>query len=178
MWIPSHVGVMSNERADRLAGEAAHGGTEFATPVRPSDFRPLSRSRMLDGWQCGWSGGAMGRCIYSILLSVSLVPWFRRFDSSRCVVTSINRMMSNHSCLRSNLGRIDIVENLLCICLRDNETIDHVMWSCERYDSERRQLWNDLRITGTARPRGARRGGRRSGTCWAVGIGGDCCSFP
>jgi ribonuclease HI len=78
MWIPSHVGVMGNERADHLAGEAARGGTVFAAPVRP-----LSRARMLDGWQCGWSGGDMGRYTYSILPSVSLVPWFRRFDSSQ-----------------------------------------------------------------------------------------------
>jgi hypothetical protein len=141
---------MGNERADRLAGEAAPGGTEFASPVQLFDFRPLSRARMLDGWQCGWSGGVMGRYTYSILPSISLVPWFRRFDSNRCVVTSMNRTMSNHSCLRSHLGRINIVEHLLCVCLRDYETRDNVMWSCERYDSERRHLWNDLRVTGTA----------------------------
>jgi ribonuclease HI len=52
IWIPSHVRVMGNERADRLATEAVQGDTEFATPVQPSDFRPLSRARMLDGWQC------------------------------------------------------------------------------------------------------------------------------
>jgi hypothetical protein len=144
MWIPSHVGVMGNERADRLAGEAVQGGTEFAAPVRPSDFQPLSRARLLDGWHCGRSGGRMGRYTYSILPSVSLVPWFKRFDSSRYVVTSMHMMMANHSCLRNRLGRINIVENPSCVCLG---TIDHIMWSCERYDSERYQLWNDLRVT-------------------------------
>jgi hypothetical protein len=33
--IPFHVGVMGNER---LVGEAVWGDTEFAAPVRPSDF--------------------------------------------------------------------------------------------------------------------------------------------
>jgi hypothetical protein len=28
-------------------------------------------------------------------------------------------MMSNHSCLRSHLGRINIVKNLLCVCFGD-----------------------------------------------------------
>jgi hypothetical protein len=71
MWIPSHVCVMVNERADRLIGEAVQGDTEFAAPVHPSDFRPLSRVRMLDGWQCSWSKGGMGKYTYSILPSVS-----------------------------------------------------------------------------------------------------------
>jgi hypothetical protein len=74
----------------------------------------------------------MGRYTYAILPSVSLVPWFRRFNSNQCVITSINRMMSNHSCLRIHFGRINIVENLLCVCLGDFETIYHVMWICER----------------------------------------------
>jgi hypothetical protein len=52
MWIPSHVDMMSNERADYLAGEAVQGDMEFAAPVRPSEFRPLSRVSMLDSWQC------------------------------------------------------------------------------------------------------------------------------
>jgi hypothetical protein len=68
MWIPSHVGVMGNERVDHLAGEPVQGVTEFAAPVQPSDFRPLSRVRMLDGWQCSWSEGGMGRYAYSICL--------------------------------------------------------------------------------------------------------------
>jgi hypothetical protein len=114
MWVPSHVGVMGNKRAERLAGEAVQGDTEFAAPVRPSDFRPVSEVRMLDSWQCSWSEGGMGRYTYLILPSVSLVSCFRRFDSNRCVVTSMNR-------------RKNIVENLLCVCLGDYETIDRVI---------------------------------------------------
>jgi hypothetical protein len=97
MCIPSDVGVMGNEQADRLAGEAIQGNTEFAAPVRLSDFRPLSRVRMLDGWQCSWSEDEMGRYTYSILSSISLVSWYKHFNSNRCVVTSMNRVMSSQA---------------------------------------------------------------------------------
>jgi hypothetical protein len=127
VWDSNYVDSVScrcdgNERMNRLASEAVQGDTEFVAFVWPSDFRPLSRVRMLDSWQCSWSEVGMGRYTCSILPLVSLVPWFRRFDSNRCVVTSMNRMMSNHSCLRCHLGRINIVESLLCICLEDDRS--------------------------------------------------------
>jgi hypothetical protein len=54
MWIPSHVGVRGNERADLLAGDAVENGMELHAPARPSDVLPLSRVRVLEGWQNGW----------------------------------------------------------------------------------------------------------------------------
>jgi hypothetical protein len=48
MGFISPVGVMGNERADRLAGKAVQGDMKFIASVRPSDFRPLSRVRILE----------------------------------------------------------------------------------------------------------------------------------
>jgi hypothetical protein len=58
------------------------------------------------------------RYAYSIWPVVSFLPWFRRFDGDLVVIAMINRMMANHSCLRSHLGRIG--DN------RQYEKIDHV----------------------------------------------------
>jgi hypothetical protein len=46
--------VRGNERADKLAGDAVENAIEWHAPVRPSDFLPLSRVRLLKGWQSGW----------------------------------------------------------------------------------------------------------------------------
>jgi hypothetical protein len=77
------------------------------------------------------------------------MPWFRRFDVDRVIISMINRMMANHSCLRSHLGRLGIMESPICVCSRDYETVDHELWGCERFDNERPQLWIDLRLTDT-----------------------------
>jgi hypothetical protein len=106
IWIPSHVGIRVNKRADQLAGDTVENGIEWHAPVRPSDFLPLPRVRLLECWQSGWDGGDMGRYAYSIWPVVLFMPWFRRFDSDRVIITMINRMMANHSCLRNHLGQI------------------------------------------------------------------------
>jgi hypothetical protein len=58
-------------------------GIELHAPVRPSDFLPLSRVRLLEGWQSGWDGNDMGKYAYSIWPVVSFMPWVRRFDGDR-----------------------------------------------------------------------------------------------
>jgi hypothetical protein len=91
-------------------------------PIRPADFLPLSRVRLLEDWQSDWDGSDMGRYAYSVWPVVSFMPWFKRFDGDRVIISMINRMMANHSCLRSHLGRIGIVESSMYVCFV--ETID------------------------------------------------------
>jgi hypothetical protein len=53
MWISSHVGIRGNERADQLADDAVKNDLEWHPPVRPSEYLPLSRIMLLEGWQSG-----------------------------------------------------------------------------------------------------------------------------
>jgi hypothetical protein len=101
--IPSNVRVTGNERADQLAGDTVENGIEWHVPARSSYFLPLSRVRLLKGWQSDWDSSDMGRYAYSIWPVVSLMPWFRRFDGDRVMISMINRMIANHSCLGSHV---------------------------------------------------------------------------
>jgi hypothetical protein len=65
----------------------------------------------------------MGRYAYSIWPVVSFLPWFKRFDGDRVIISMINRLMANHSCLKSHLGLgigigigIGIVKSPMCVC--------------------------------------------------------------
>jgi hypothetical protein len=48
--------------------------------------------------------------------------------------------MSGHSSVRSHLDRFRTVEDTMCVCLKDYETVDHLIWHCERFWSERHRL--------------------------------------
>jgi hypothetical protein len=41
------VGVRGNERADQLAGDAVENGIKWHAPVRPSNFLPLFRVKVV-----------------------------------------------------------------------------------------------------------------------------------
>jgi hypothetical protein len=52
--------------------------------------------------------------------------------------------MSGLCAARSHLSRFRIVEEATCMCLKDYETVDHLIWHCDRFKTEIRRLNNAL----------------------------------
>jgi hypothetical protein len=56
----------------------------------------------------------------------------------------VSRITSGHCAARSHLIRYRIVEEAMCECLKDYETVDHLIRHCERFETERRRLTDAL----------------------------------
>jgi ribonuclease HI len=143
-WVPSHVGIGGNERVDQIAKIAASGAEFLETAPHSFDYVPLAKKRVLGEWQDRWDRSDMGRYAHSIFPTIPKKPWFTKLEAERHVITTINRMISNHTCLGTHLHRIGIRENQLCPCGEDYETLDHVLWACARYRAERRNMVSEL----------------------------------
>jgi hypothetical protein len=52
--------------------------------------------------------------------------------------------MSGHCTAQSHLSRFRIFEEAICVCLRNYETVDHLIRHCERSETERRRLTDAL----------------------------------
>jgi hypothetical protein len=64
---------------------------------------------------------------------MTLRPWFEGQKEERSFVCTVSRVLSGHCSVRSHLGRFRIVEDLMCVCAGDYETVDHFIWHCERF---------------------------------------------
>jgi hypothetical protein len=56
----------------------------------------------------------------------------------------VSRVLSGHCSVRSHLGRFRIVEDLMCVCTGEYETVGHLVWHCERFRLERHRLIDAL----------------------------------
>jgi hypothetical protein len=124
MLIPSHVGFEGNEIVDELARHATLSGAVFDTPLPLVDYQGLARSVLQR--ECRESGTLLtGRFAHSIIPRVSLRLWFEGQRENRKFVSTGSRLMSGHCAARSHLSRFRIVEEVMCVCFKDYETMDN-----------------------------------------------------
>jgi hypothetical protein len=108
------------------------------------DFQGLTRSVLATEWQGKWNAADTGRFAHSIHPKVSLRPWFEDQTEDMGFVSNLSRKVSGHCAARLHLSRFRIVEEEMCVCLKDYETVDQLICDCERFETERRRLTDAL----------------------------------
>jgi hypothetical protein len=119
-------------------------GSIFDRPLPSSDFQSLARPALMRTWQGKWGSANTGRFAHSIFPNVTLQPWLEGQKEERSFVCTVSRVLSGHCSVRSYLGRFLIVEDLMCVCAGDYETMDHLIWHSERFRLERHRLIDAL----------------------------------
>jgi hypothetical protein len=53
-----------------------------------------------------------------------------------------------HCGVRADQNRFGIVDGSMCVCLEDHETVDHIIWKCSHFSSQRACLIQMLLLSG------------------------------
>ena len=123
-FVPAHVGLTGNEKADRLA-KIGSQAPQTQNPVTYREAKTLLHSRYSGDWKKYNSG-----------YEAHLDPIWRL---ERAHQTTIFRLRAGHCGLSAHLRRIGILDTSLCECGQADQTPDHVLQSCPNC-AERRQL--------------------------------------
>ncbi|CAK1589381.1 unnamed protein product [Parnassius mnemosyne] len=145
-WIKAHAGLEGNERADRLAKEAAKN-----SKVRPDyDLCPVSfvkrsiRMATLDEWNQRYQTGETGK-ITKLFFPDAKVAYriIRKFEAS----SETTQVMTGHGGFSEYLHRFKCKENPSCICDPDaEETVPHILLDCPAYAAERLKIENEIEL--------------------------------
>ena len=136
-WVPSHVGIVGNERADVAAKAATRLNHISSMGIPISDFRNIIRFYCRDRWQDHWYNLANNFKLKSIRPSVH--PWHHcRMDRRSSIV--LTRLRIGHTYITHRYLMASGVERQvpLCSACHVELTVKHILVQCPFYENQRR----------------------------------------
>ena len=136
VWIPSHVGIEGNDKADSLAA------SECLTPTNKVTDSFLSVSEAITKFKQTWTEERRqflhqyGKPIVQLHTKPSIAEWL--FYKSRSISVALHRLRSGHNNLNAFKHRIDIDEDPFCrFGCEAIENANHVILHCSEFADDR-----------------------------------------
>ena len=131
-WIPSHVGIIGNEKVDFIAKKAlAKPGFDMEFPYTVSDVKNSIEDIIITKWQDYWNNHTKGRFYFMIEPDVSLKVKFTNKDKHK--QTTITRLRFGKTLLNDNLFLFKRHPTGSCSLCGISETVIHVLLYCRKY---------------------------------------------
>ena len=143
-WTPGHASINGNEIADKLAKEAAKEADEILDEthitITRQDVKTAAREIVMKKWQHRWDMSEKGRFYYNFHPKIEDKA-LHDFPNKK-MGSIINQLRSGY-CLNEYLHKISPAVNAECEC-GEQETIEHYLLHCERYEEARQKLINRI----------------------------------
>lgn len=146
LWVPSHVGIIGNEMADRSAAAGILHGHAYTVPIPSCDLINSFFSSLQEVWNSEWRAAETGRILFSVKPVVG--PWKHSPLPTRtedCVITAMRCGRARLPSLRARFGYEDSDQ---CDHCGEEGTLDHFFFQCSLYDEPRLEFVSVLRDMG------------------------------
>ena len=127
-WIPGHVQIPGNDKADALAKQGAMKTQDIGSASINTAKQTIKQTKKKI-WMKEWSESDKGRNIFSHMPSPNPNDSINKLKRNEQV--TIFRLRSGHSTLNNHLTRIGAKNNPICpLCGVHNETVKHHLFEC------------------------------------------------
>lgn len=105
--------------------------------------RKLAKSASMSAWQQQWDSSDKGRWTYRLIPNIE--TWSTRKHGETNF--HLTQLLSGHGCYRKYLYRFGHDESPYCpACFGEEEDAEHVFFKCPRFETERTEAFQAIRI--------------------------------
>lgn len=148
IWVPAHCGLQGNEIADTAAKSMTASVTLDIPKIPYTDYIEVFKKNAHMNTEKYIKNLSLikGKTYFRHYFTSSTKPWFAKtLHLKRDCIVSISRFRADHYSLAASLHRVNIVNDPLCKCGSYSETLNHVIWQCDLYDTQRKNLIINLK---------------------------------
>lgn len=131
-WVPAHVNIKGNEKADSLAKQGASQKNAINIKTPFEDFKRLVNGQIISTWCNTWT------CSTNKLRRIKNTPfeWTTSYANDRYINRVITRLRIGHT--RLTHGHFAKKEDpAMCPTCGTRITVEHILIDCRNYDTER-----------------------------------------
>ncbi|XP_018374268.1 PREDICTED: uncharacterized protein LOC108768366 [Trachymyrmex cornetzi] len=141
----SALEALSNESADAAAKQAAIEGYKppFKIPYEDLLTESTEQAKRQSEESMKIISKSKGTLYYENFYNASSnKTWFHGANLSRNEIVMINRLRSNHINVNESLHRVNMVESPACPCGDPRQSINHLIFHCETFNSNSSPIRN------------------------------------
>ena len=142
-WIPSHIGIAGNEKADAAAKRAAQRSCTRRCPLPARDFYPAISAFLQHRWQERWD---RFHCSKLKAIKPKLGFWQSSTRKKRVEEVKLCRLRNGHT-YATHMYLLRGEEPPRCARCRDNLTVKHVLDSCQMFSAERTRFFGSNNVS-------------------------------
>ena len=145
-WVPGHLNVTGNEKADALAKEGATLNTINSTTYSLTWLKRHAKAEVFLDWMDEWDHSTHGRG-YEGAPRRQLDPVYK--SAARLLTSQILQLRTGHGYFRTYLHRIrpERFASPLCHCGQDRQSPAHLLIHCSAFQRQRQALRKEMGTT-------------------------------
>jgi hypothetical protein len=157
-WVPAHVGIKGNEKADQLAKQATgwrnKGRREQPAPMweRNTQLNSAANRREKglanEAWRKTWQKGKTGSELRKLLPTITKKSLDTYKGKPKVLCAVLAQARTGKIALKAYLASINKAKNNKCEC-GQIQTVKHVLLVCPLFDELRHQAWRHRKARHT-----------------------------